>query len=347
MWLSQQIHRLSFGSPFIPFVLILLLPLFITSNYVLSMLILIGLYALVCNGLTLLMGFAGQISLGHAAFYGIGAYLSAILSATYDISPWIAMIIGALVASVIAFIVGIPTFKLNGHYLALATLGFGIIVYTAFKELSQWTGGLNGFFGIPSLSFLGIELNNDFRYYYLVWLFVMIGLLFSRNVLRSRVGRALRSIEGSEAAADAIGINIMKYKLQVFVLSAIFASFSGSLYAHYVTFINPNLFEAMTSIHFLIMVVIGGAGSIWGSVIGAGAFVILGEGLKSVVPIIFPNAGGEFEIVFFGILLVVVLIFMPKGLSQLLTRGSIQNQYAVSSIPSSDSKSLESGGDRS
>jgi len=308
----------------------------------------VGIYALVCNGMTMLIGYAGQISLGHAAFYGIGAYSSAIISTTYGLSPWIGMIVGMIIAGIIAIIVGIPTFKLKGHYLALATLGFGIIVFTLFKEFRELTGGSNGFFGIPSINLFGFEFNSDLRYFYLVWVFVFIGIIFSRNIIHSRIGRALRSIEGSEIASDAVGVNIMKYKLQVFVLSAMFASLAGSLLAHYVSFINPDLFGAMTSIYFLIMVIIGGSKSIWGSVIGAATYVLLGELLKHFMPILLPNKGGEFEIVFFGILLVVTLIYMPNGLSPQLEKifSKFQKKKVTIETPLQiNKKQIASGGE--
>lgn len=310
----KKIYNTSLLGPILVAILVLLLPIAIPSAYIITIFIMIGLYALVCNGMTMLTGYAGQISLGHAAFYGIGAYSSAIVTTTYGLSPWIGILVGMLLAAFVAFLVGIPTFKLKGHYLALATLGFGVIVYTAFKEMKEVTGGSNGFFGIPTISLFGFEFNSDVRFYYLVWMFVIIGLLISRNIIQSRIGRALRSIEGSEPASDAVGVNIMNYKLQVFVLSAMFASLAGSLLAHYVSFINPDLFGTMTSMYFLIMVIIGGSSSIWGSIVGAAAYVLLGEILKHYVPIVLPNAGGEFEIVFFGVLLVVTLIYMPKGL---------------------------------
>jgi len=274
----------------------------------------IGFYALICIGLTMLTGYAGQISLGHAAFYGIGAYTSAYLTATHGLSPWLAIIIGAILSALIALLIGIPTFKLKGYYLALATLGFGIIVFTAFKELSSITGGSNGFFGIPSISLFGFEFVTEQSYFYLIWTVVFIALIFSRNIIHSRIGRGLRSIEGSEIAADAVGVNLMKYKLQIFVVSAIFTSIAGSLLAHYVSFINPDLFTANTSIYLLIMVIIGGMSSIWGAVVGAAMYVLIKELLKHYIPVLLPNVGGEFEIVFFGLLLVLTLIYMPNGL---------------------------------
>jgi branched-chain amino acid transport system permease protein len=313
---AKKIHTGNAISSLLFIVLLLGLPLiFSTNNYLLSTLIMIGVYTIVSTGLTLLMGYAGQISLGQAAFYGIGAYTSAYLTTHAGVSPWLAMAMGAVIAAVVALIIGIPAFRLREHYLALATLGFGVIVFTFFKEWKGMTGGLNGFFGIPPIQLFGLTLQTDFQFYYLVWIFALAGVLFARNLVRSRVGRALRSIHGSEIAANSLGVNITKYKLQIFMISAVYASVAGSLYAHYVTFINPQLFGIIPSIYFLIMVVIGGTGSVWGGLIGAAVYVCLGELLKEMVPMFIPNAGGEFEIVFFGLLLVIILIYMPDGLS--------------------------------
>ncbi len=302
-------------------VIIFVLPfIFSSNNYVLSTLILVGIYALVCTGLNLLMGYAGQISLGQAAFYGIGAYASAYMTVKMGMSPIIGILVGIVISVVIAFIIGIPTFKLKENYLALATLGFGIIVYTFFKEWKGITGGLNGFFGIPRFELFGFTFQTQ-HFYFLVWFLVIVGIIFARNVIQSRIGRALQSIHGSEIASDSIGVNIQNYKLQTFMLSAVYASVAGSLYAHYSLFINPELFDAMQSIMFLIMVVIGGVSSVWGGLIGAFVYVYLSEWLKDLVPMFLPNAGGEFETVFFGILLVVILIYMPNGLAQPLSKG--------------------------
>lgn len=316
----NRIYNNSLLGPGIFFAIMFCLPLVFSSTYVFAILTMIGFYALICVGLTTLTGYAGQISLGHAAFYGIGAYTSAVLTSTHGWNPWLAIIIGALISAVVALIVGIPTFKLKGYYLALATLGFGIIVYTSFKELTSITGGSNGFFGIPSLSLFGFEFLTDVNYFYLIWAFVFLAVIFTRNMIHSRIGRALRSIEGSEIAADAAGVNLMSVKLQIFVLSAIFTSISGSLLAHYVSFINPDLFTANTSIFLLIMVIMGGKGEIWGSIVGAATYVLLGEMLKHYIPIMLPNVGGEFEIVFFGVVLVLTLIYMPNGLVPQFTK---------------------------
>ncbi len=291
---------------------------FFANSFMLSVMIMIGLYAIVTSGLTMLMGYAGQISLGHAAFYGIGAYSAAIVTGTYGLPSAVGILAGVVIASVIAVVIGIPTLKLKENYLALATLGFGIIIFVFFKEFKTLTGGLNGFFGIPSFELFGFTFNTDMKFYYLVWLILFLSILFSNNIIHSRVGRALRSIHGSDIAANSIGVNIQQYKLKVFVLSAVYASIAGSLYAHYVSFINPELFTAMESINLLIMVVIGGSSSIWGGMIGAIVYVLLNEGLKDVVPILLPSVGGEFQIIFFSFLLVVILIYMPQGLAPVL-----------------------------
>jgi branched-chain amino acid transport system permease protein len=220
----------------------------------------------------------------------------------------------------VAVLIGIPTLKLKENYLALATLGFGIIIFTLFKEFKTITGGLNGFFGIPSFEIFGWAFNTDIKFYYLAWTLLLLSIFFSGNVIKSRVGRALRSIHGSDIAANSLGVNIQSYKLKVFVLSAVYASIAGSLYAHYVSFINPDLFTAMESISLLIMVVIGGSASIWGGMIGAIIYVWLNEALKDAVPLLLPSVGGEFQIIFFGVLLVAILIYMPQGLAPVLSR---------------------------
>lgn len=310
----HRIYNRSLKAPVALAVLLFAFPFFVPSPYFLGLMVLIGFYTIVGTGLSMLMGYAGQISLGHAAFYGVGAYTSAIMTAKMGMPSLVGIVAGALVALVIAYIVGMPTLKLTEHYLALATLGFGVIIFIVFKQFKSLTGGLDGFFGIPPFEVFGFAFMTDFAYYYLVWPIALCGILYARNVTQSRVGRALRSLHGSETAANALGVNIQKYKLQVFMMSAVYAAIAGSLYAHYVTFISPQLFEVMTSIHFLIMVIIGGVANIWGALVGAAVFVFLSEGLKEVIPLIMSHAGGEFEIVFFGILLVVLLIYMPQGL---------------------------------
>ena len=290
--------------------LLALLPLMVTSRYYLNVMIFIGIHTLLVVGLNLLMGYAGQISLGHAAFFGLGAYTSGILTATYQVSPWPAMVAAVALTVAVAVVVGVPTLKLTGYYLAMATLGFGIIVYICFKELVWLTGGPSGLVGIPVLEIGGISLDEPGTYYYLVWGAALAAIAVSLNIVDSRVGRALRAIHDSEAAARASGISTANLKIWVFAISAVYASVAGSLYAHFITFISPSSFDFMFSIKLVTMVVVGGMASIWGAVFGAATLTVLPEVLA---------AFHDYDIVLFGLILMVVMIFMPQG----LTRGAL------------------------
>ena len=275
-----------------------------TNDYFISILVFLGINSIVTMGLCLLMGYAGQISLGHAAFFGMGAYFSGILTSRYSYHPVVAFFVGISFSALVAFLVGKPTLRLKGHYMAVATLGFGEIFFIVFNELDFLTGGPSGLSGIPTLTFFGQVLEGT-AYLYLVWGFVFLLLVFSLNVINSRVGRALRAVHGGELAANAMGVDAARYKVQVFVLSAVYASIAGSLYAHYVTFISPSSFGLMPSIMFLMMVVIGGAGTIWGALLGTAVLTSLPEYLRGLE---------DFEVLAYGGILMVVLLFMPQGI---------------------------------
>ena len=274
------------------------------NDYFLSLLIFMGINAMITMGLSLLMGYAGQISLGHAAFFGLGAYSSGVLTVKYGVSPLAAFGAGIFLSALVAFLVGKPTLRLKGHYMAVATLGFGEILFIVFNELSPLTGGPSGLSGIPSLTLGGAALDGSL-YFYLVWAFVFLLLLFSLNVINSRVGRALRAVHGSELAAGAMGVDAARYKLGVFVLSAIYAAMAGSLYAHFVTFISPSSFSLMFSILLLMMVVVGGTETIWGALLGAAVLTLLPEYLRGLE---------DFEVLAYGAILMAVLLFMPRGI---------------------------------
>ncbi len=296
------------------------LPLLFTSNYHISTMIFIGLYAMLAVGLCLLMGYTGQVSLGHAAFFGLGAYGTGILTTKLNMNPWLAMIAAAIFTGLVAYVVGYPMFRLKGNNLAMGTLGLGIIIYIMFVEMSNLTGGPSGLTGIPSPSILGFTFDQDIKFYYLIWAFALLFLILSLNIVNSRVGRALRSINGSEIAAETLGVNATKYKVQILVVSAVYASIAGSLYAYYLTVLNPSPFSFSFSVEIVVMVVIGGLSSVWGSLFGAAATTLLSEFLRGVIPELFKSAGGkgasgEYEIVVFGIILMGVMIFMPEGLA--------------------------------
>lgn len=284
---------------------IIILPFFVDSKYYYIVLNVIGLNTLVVVGLNLLIGFAGQISLGHAAFYGLGSYFSGILTVNYGFPLWPAMLVGMLTTGIIAFLIGYPALKLRGHYLVMATLGFGIIINILMGELEQFTGGHDGLMGIPPLSIGNLSFDSDLKNFYLIWSLVFICMLTARNLLNSRVGRALRAIHGSETAANSLGVNTASYKVKVFVLSAVYASLAGSLYAHYITFISPSTYDFYYSIQVVTMVIVGGMGSLWGSLFGAGILTVISEAL---------HVAQQYHIIAYGAFLCLVLIFLPEGI---------------------------------
>ena len=279
----------------------------LTNAYITSLLIVIGIHTIVAVGLGLLMGYAGQVSLGQAAFYGLGAFTSGILSATYGVSPWLGVLAACVVCGSLAYIAGWPIFKLRGNYLAMATLGLGVIAYILFVELKDYTGGPSGLAGIPSLAIGDFAFDTDRKFYYLVWAFTIGVLLFSQNLVNSRPGRALRAIHDSEAAARSLGVDVTRYKVTVFVLSAVYAGLAGALYAHYTAFISPQPFGFMFSVRLVVMVVIGGLASIWGAIFGTTTLTMLSEVLHPF---------GDLDVIVFGGILIVVMIFMPQGLTR-------------------------------
>jgi len=267
--------------------------------------IMIGLFTIVIVGLCLLMGYTGQVSLGQAAFYGTGMYGSAILSTRYDVNPWLAMFIAAVITGLVALMVG-PIFRLRGNYLALATLAVGFIVWKVAELQSGYTGGPDGMTGIPYLSVGGFEFDSSFRRYYLIWGFCLAILLISQNIVNSRTGRALRAIHGSEAAAESLGIDVARFKIKIFVLSAVYASLAGSLFAHHSIHVSPGSFHPLASVDLVVMAVVGGLASVWGAIFGTGTMHILNDELLIHY--------GKWNMVISGLILMVILIFMPEGL---------------------------------
>jgi len=301
---------------------VLLFPLVVGNVYYHTLMIFVGIHVLAALGLTMLIGFAGQLSLCQAAFYGIGAYASGILSAKTGFSPCLTIPLAVLLTCLIALILGIPALKLKGHYLAMATLGFGQIANIVFKEWGSMTGGPSGFIGIPLLGIGSFILDTDLKYYILVWLIVIGVIAFLINLTNSRVGRALQALKRSEDAAATMGVPVAKYKIKVFILSASLASLGGALYAHYVTVISPESFSIGFSLVLITMVVSGGLLSIWGGVIGASLFTILPDTLQ-----IFE----DYSIIIYGGILLFILMFMPKGIAGLISLAADELKKVLSS----------------
>lgn len=301
---------------FILSALLVILPFFVKSGYHFLVLNIIGLNTIIVVGLNLLIGYAGQISLGHAAFFGLGAYISAFITTSTGMGwspawfpqwaiPWIVIVTGMLCTGMVAYMTGIPTLRLKGNYLVMATLGLNIIFEILLVEWDSITGGSNGIAGIPSLSIGGFAFNTDLRFYCLVWGLVVLILAVSLSLVNSRAGRALKAIHGGEVAANTLGIDTQRYKVKVFVLSAVYASLAGSLYAHYLSVITPKSCDITYSIQVVIMVIVGGLGGVWGSLFGATLLTLLSEGLHVME---------KFNVVALGLILMVVMIFFPEGL---------------------------------
>lgn len=276
---------------------------FISGSYVLTVGIFAGINAIVAIGLTILMGYAGQVSLGQAGFYGIGAYVSSILSLKFGFPVTLSMAAAMLMASIAAIMIAVPALRLKGHYLAVATLGFGEIIYVI---LNEWgPGGPSGFGDIPRISFFGYTLTSSQEYFYLVWGCVIVVMIFSLNLINSMAGRALRAIHGSEIASLSMGVDVVRLKIKVFILSALYASIAGALYAHYVTFVSPSSFSLFYSILLLMMVVLGGTSNLWGGITGALIITILPEVLRGFK---------EFDILIYGLILTLSLLFLRRGI---------------------------------
>jgi len=285
-------------------VVLLLLPLVLPNNFYYDIAIRMAINAIIVLGLNLLIGFAGQISLGHAGFVGIGAYASAILPTHFGWHPLVAMVAGAGIASAIAAIVARPIFRLKGHYLAMATLGLGIIIAIVIKNEATYTGGPDGM-PVPALGLMGFEISGEKQWYWVLAGLLLFSFWASRNLIDSPFGRALRALHGSEVASQVMGVDVVRYKVAIFVLSAFFASLMGSITAHYIGFVTPNLADFFHSIELVTMVVVGGMASIYGSLIGAVLLTALPQALSTFE---------GWETVVFGVILMFCMIFMPKGL---------------------------------
>jgi len=283
---------------------IALLPLALPNRYYVDIAILVGLNAIACVGLNLLVGYAGQISLGHAGFLGLGAYASAVLSTRYGWPPLAALVAGAAGVALLATAVGRPILRLRGHYLAMATLGLGMIVAIVVNTEAWLTGGPDGM-AVARFTLLGWTLRGEQAWYWAVGAVLLAAVWLALNLVDSPAGRALRALGGAEVAAETAGIDTATAKLRVFVLSAVFASIAGSLSAHYAEFVTPDKVGFLKSIELVTMVVLGGLASTWGAVVGALILTVLPQLLTTL---------RDYETVVFGAILITVMIFLPRGL---------------------------------
>jgi branched-chain amino acid transport system permease protein len=281
-------------------------------EYLLHILVITGIYIILTLSLNLLVGYTGLAALGHAAFSCVGAYASALLALNYGLSPWLGLLVGAVAAAVLGAFIGVPSLRLKGDYLALATFGFGVIVYSVAKNWVSVTRGPMGLPGIPAFSVFGIQLSEVWQYLVLVAVFVFVTYFIINRIVKSPFGRVLRGIREDEIAALAMGKNINKYKIIVFIVGAFFAGIAGSLYAHYITFIDPSSFTVMESITILLMVVFGGMGSLGGSFVGAAVLVIFPEMLRFLgMP---SSVAAPLRQMIYGLLLILLMLKRPQGI---------------------------------
>src|SRR6201986_3597602 len=276
----------------------------------------IGLSALVAMGLVLLTGVGGLTSFGQAAFCGFGAYTTAILSTAYGVSPWAALPMSLIVSGVAAVILGLVTVRLSGHYLPLGTIAWGLGLFYLFSKL-EFLGRNDGISCMPPLSIGSLQMLDPGTIYYAIWIAVLIAALLTMNLLDSRTGRAIRALRRGHVAAEAFGVQTPRTKLLVFIYAAVLAGLSGWLYAHFQRAANPTPFGAQAGIEYLFVAVVGGAGYVWGGVLGAAIVIILKEVLQSYLPMLL-HGEGQLETIVFGILLVALLQLAPTGVWPLL-----------------------------
>ena len=301
-------------------ILLLAVPWVLPNRYLLNIAVLVGIYTFITIGLNLLLGYAGQVSLGHTAFYGLGAYTVAVLTTRFQVDPFLALFFSLLLVGAIAWLIGKPTLKLKGHYLAMATLGFGLIIQILMDEVVEITGGPQGISGISKLVIFGFNFKDDFRIYFLIWGLVMVVQWMVVNLIKGKMGRAFMAIHTNELAADTVGINTASLKLTVFVMSAVLAALAGAFYAFSINYISPEPFGFHFSIVLVTMVVIGGMGNLWGPILGTALLGIIPELLRS-----FKNI----DIMVYGLLLIIIVIFMPKGVISLFAWPARKPQKAV------------------
>lgn len=280
----------------------------------LTVYVLLGLYAVTAIGMSLLMGYAGQVSLGQAGFLAIGAYTASLL-AIHGVPSVIALLAAPVATAIIAALVGVPILRLRGHYLAFATLAFQLILLSLISNIG-FLGGAIGLTGIPALGIGGAVLSSPLGYAWLTWAVTAVAMIVTLNIIRSRPGRALRALATSEAAAVSAGVPVVRYKLAVFALSASYAGLAGGIYAFFIGYVSPDSFPADLSIELIVMVVILGLGSVWGALLGAAAVTVMVQVLTQVgtrpgMPGYMPDL---LSYAAYGVALVLIMAFVPAGI---------------------------------
>lgn len=263
-----------------------------------------GVFAIVAIGLNLLVGYAGKISFGHNAFMALGAYGTGILTVNYQWSPLAAMLAAILGTGLVALLIGAPILRLRGHYLAMITLAFAQIVIIVSTRWTEVTGGLTGIPGVPDFSVFGYQFDTRLKMFYLIWFVAIALFLLSFRIVDSRFGRALRALGAHQAAAGALGIDVVRCRIQIFVLSAVYAALAGSLYAHSLNYVNGTFFDLSVMIQLMAILVVGGIGTMWGPVVGSILLIWISHSLGGYA---------EYSHLIFGLIYGAALLFLPRG----------------------------------
>jgi branched-chain amino acid transport system permease protein len=293
---------------------------FLTGFYVVSVMCFIALFGGLAIGMGVLLEQAGIFSLAHPTWFGLGAYVSAILAVRGIAPPWLGTIAGALFVGLISYLIGAPLLRLRGYYLACATFGLLLIAEISLAQLGSITGGHEGLMGIPPLSIGGFVFKKDVHYYYLSWALCLACLWFLHNFMQSRMGRAIRAFSDSEVAAKSMGIHVPRYKLKVFILTAVMASLIGSVYTFHLRFMQPGIFGFSLLVELVTMIIIGGGKTLYGPLLGAFVVIWLKESIHMYLRGILPRVSAEVDAIFFGTIIILILIFMPGGLSGWMNR---------------------------
>jgi len=321
------------------------LPLLPTPEFWITLANYIGLYSIVALGLVLLTGVAGLTSFGQAAFVGLGAYATAYLSTQFGLSPWVGLAAGLLVTAGAAFFIGAITMRLSGHFLPLGTIAWGLSLYFLFGNL-DFLGKYDGLNGVPPITLFGITLGSGRAMFYLIWFVVLATVIALQNLLNSRPGRAIRALKGGGVMAEAMGVNTAWMKIVIFVIAALLACISGWMYAHMQRAVNPTPFGLNQGIEYLFMAVVGGAGHLWGAILGATVLTVLKDQLQSLLPKLL-GASGNFEVIVFGILMVLLLQRAREGLWPFIRRRFPQKPQVVApaSAPALPMRAKQTGGE--
>jgi len=302
------------------FCVLLSLP-FWADPYIIYMINTASISIIAVVGLNILTGFTGQISLGHGAFVGIGAYTAAILATRIGLPFWICILAGGGLSAAFGLLLGFPCLRLKGLYLAMATMSFGVVIEYALTNWESLTMGVRGI-SLPSPTLFGTPVGDDARFFYVILFFVILSILTAKNIVRTRVGRAFISIKDKDLAAEIIGVNVVKYKVMSFAISSFYAGIAGGLYSYYATYLHPENFTLLLSIEYIAMIIIGGMGSILGAVFGGAFLTIMPDLIKGSVDLLGERISffsgsynEEWNVAVFGFLIMLFLIIEPTGLN--------------------------------